>query len=364
MATKRNMKKLLFSNLVLNNRDDLSDEYSLWNSIKKTINASTSIIDRTETVKCPINYKVLEESKIPTSQYNGDTYENIVSKRCEQLINLNTPIKILWSGGIDSTLVVATFLKNYNKDLLKSRITILMSRDSIVENPYFYKHFIAPTFNISNSEKLPHFLYDNDGIIVTGELNDQLSGKVNIRDWAIFMGNTLDDSLSKNLIVEYYVKKGLTVKEADYWYNNITSSASSLGIEITNINDFFWWFNFCFFWQDTSLRIYCLTLPFYANKFTQGTRSCVHFYNTPEFQLWALNNPSFRKFSTWNTYKQHSKDLIFKLDRNADYLKNKLKKPSLTNIWTARSVYQGIDDDYNLIRTLNIEEFLIKDSAN
>lgn len=351
--------KLLFSNLILNSNIIDNHSYKLWTSIYKTTNPAVSIIDRSEYSDCPINYKILETSKIPTHQYVNQTYEEIINARCQEILNLDRPITVLWSGGIDSTLVIASLLKNFDKTLLNTKVNIALTLGSIIENPYFYRNFILPNFDLVSSELLPHHLYNNSRYIITGELNDQLLGKALMTDWNIKYGeNSINNLIIPGQIAEFYVSKGLTDDEAEFWVNNICQSATSSNVILKSFADYFWWFNFCFFWQDTSMRIYCLTPPHYANDFATGTNNCIHFYNAPDLQLWSINNPDLRKFVKWADYKKISKTLIYELDKNEDYLNNKLKKPSLGNIWLARNAYQGIDENFNLIKDLNIADYL------
>lgn len=350
--------KLIFSNLVANKNRFISKEYDLWTSIHKTTNSSVSIIDRSGYSPCPINYEILEVSKIPTHTYANQTYEEIIANRCQELMSLGQPLTILWSGGIDSTLIVASFLKQFDKSTLQSRIKIAMTADSIAENPVFYKNFILPNFELVSSETLPYQMYDDYGFIVTGELNDQLLGKALMNAWTIKNGVDINSTLNSGLIKEFYITQGLTVNEAEYWFDNIYQSAKTSNVELHTFADYFWWFNFCFFWQDTATRLYCLTPKFYTEHFKSGIRKCIHFYNVPDLQLWSINNPEQRKFTKWTEYKKLPKQLIFDLDKNQDYLNNKLKKPSLGNIWLARYIFQGIDSDFNLIKDLDIKNYL------
>jgi PP-loop superfamily ATP-utilizing enzyme len=51
----------------------------------------------------------------------------------------------MYSGGIDSTLVIISLLKNASEEE-RNNITILLSENSIGENPNFYKdHILGKT---------------------------------------------------------------------------------------------------------------------------------------------------------------------------------------------------------------------------
>lgn len=351
--------KLAYANLNSNRNKELSPEYKLWVSIFKTMNTAVSIVDRSQTVSCPINYTVFDRSKLPLSLYTNHSYRDIVSNRCEELMSLGKPLRVLWSGGIDSTLIVSTLLKNYDKTKLREQVKIILTYDSLVENKNFYINHIAPNFDIVGGETVPYQLFDGQGPIVTGEHNDQVFGSDLLRDFIIQMGpGAVSRTFSEDIIRAYYTKKGLTEEEFNYWFNNVTHTARTLGVPLIVCSDYFWWFNFCFKWQSVLLRIHCITPKLLADKLKENYGNCIHFYCTDAFQQWSVSNPQHRHFDVWNNYKRHAKELIYELDKDEDYLLNKLKKPSLHNIYTGRFVYEGIDEKYNLIKTIQIEDYL------
>ena len=73
------------------------------------------------------------------------TYEDITDARTEDvrklIIEKNTKFAVAYSGGIDSTLVVASLIKNLTKEQL-TNIYIYCDTASVIENPIFYKKFI------------------------------------------------------------------------------------------------------------------------------------------------------------------------------------------------------------------------------
>lgn len=340
-------------------KKDLGEDYNLWVSIYKTIGSAISLVDRSNFTNCPINYAILKDSQFPFELYTSESYESIVNERCAELLNLKQPLRILWSGGIDSTLILSSFLKNYDVSFLKNHIQVIMTYESIVENPTFYKKFVAPNFNIIGGEILPYLISDNNGPVITGEHNDQLFGSDILRSFLALMGKeTLNKKLSKDIIKDYYSIRGLNDKEFEYWYENIVKSAESVNIKLEVCSDFFWWFNFCFKWQSILLRIHTMTPKLLAHNLKNTINNVIHFYCTKKFQQWSVSNPNFRHFDKINRYKFHAKELIYNLDKDNNYLLNKLKNPSLHNMLTGRHIYQGIDENYCLIKNIEIENYL------
>jgi PP-loop superfamily ATP-utilizing enzyme len=57
---------------------------------------------------------------------------------------LNKKILLFYSGGIDSTFMVISFLKALSKQDVKDKLVIAMSLDAIHENPNFYHNIFLP----------------------------------------------------------------------------------------------------------------------------------------------------------------------------------------------------------------------------
>jgi hypothetical protein len=271
----------------------------------------------------------------------------------------NRKIGILWSGGIDSTAVMSSFIKNYSMSELKDRLYVLTSTDGIRENPNFYKNFILPNFKIVSSEYLP-WQFEQDDVLVTGELNDQLFGsdlmKVYLR---INQAKVANAKLDKDHIIAYFDAFINNIKVTLVMVNAIYMSAAKVGVDLETNLDFFWWYNFCFKWQAVNFRVYALAMPRLIPDITQQWHSdhMFHFFQSPEFQLWSMNNPQIRHITDWKNYKQKAKDYIFELDKNEDYLVNKIKKPSLFTVFHHRKMNQGIDSNFNLINSINAANY-------
>jgi hypothetical protein len=72
----------------------------------------------------------------------------------------------------------------------------------------------------------------------------------------------------------------------------------------------------------------------------------MHFFDTPEFQRWSLDNPDKKIKNTLNTYKYTAKEFIVKYTNHTDYLK-KPKVGSLQFIWSNFDKNYAIDKDFN-----------------
>jgi hypothetical protein len=84
----------------------------------KLIGLNISVVDRTEHIKMPFNFKLYDGFQIPNIDPNFNmSYEDCCNKRAVEIINLsrrlNKPIRVLYSGGIDSTLTLVSLIKNF-----------------------------------------------------------------------------------------------------------------------------------------------------------------------------------------------------------------------------------------------------------
>ena len=74
-----------------------------------------AINDRTNTFRFPIRTHVPDKFILPEFKSLNITYEECVIERAAQIIkqqeDLDVPIQIMYSGGIDSSVIVSSFIK-------------------------------------------------------------------------------------------------------------------------------------------------------------------------------------------------------------------------------------------------------------
>ena len=77
-------------------------------------------VDRTGTVTTPIKIKLLDHLKIPKFVKNNKSFEEIVDNRSLQLLEQikasNKKLAVMYSGGIDSTVIMCSIVKNWPKE--------------------------------------------------------------------------------------------------------------------------------------------------------------------------------------------------------------------------------------------------------
>lgn len=298
--------------------------------------------DRTETLVTPLKQYMPEEYKIPTVKPVG-TFEDVLQSRCLQLANTDKHLYLQWSGGIDSTLMVISFLKS---DINLDQITIVMNRDSIKENPTFYYTYILPKFRLLSIEK--HLSEDNDGITIQAEHADQIiSGMMLSR---IDKSWTTKPATKTNLY-NVCAELGFDKIAAEAFINAMLKTGKSSPRPIDTIEDFSWWFNFNFRWLNAKEK-YKPRLG-YNKEFDT-------FYSSHDIQRWSILNKSPDK----SLYK----DLIYNYTKDKDYHIYKRKWQSMGKLFFTNkpdmiiSVSNSLQSFYKPFDTEFIKQYYVEDN--
>ena len=324
-------------NLVPNHKMSISDLLGFVVETNPTIG-----VDRTGILDNRFKYKSI--SPIPTISENfNKTFEDICYETAQLLINLNKPISIFWSGGIDSTCLLATFMKLVSDP---KQIRVVMTPKSIEEYPWFYEEKIKGHYDILMYHNFIH-RYDprqsvagghfaGDEIILTGSFGDQLFGSIkvvnnlDIKD--MFWKEAFDnDMLFGAGLSRQKAKTGvnwqtdiLCKKEVrDFIRDILPIQLKEAPFEIKTTFDLFWWLNFTIKWQCIVFRPLGFNTELTKKKFNQMEA----FYDASDFQQWAMLNPDLKEKGTPETYKFPMKDVIYDFTKDVHYRDNKTKDP-------------------------------------
>ncbi len=324
-------------------------------NFKKVFNffaANMAFCDRSGAIKIPINMQILDFCKLPAINSVNYNYEELCLERAKQLFDRakkgNKKIAVLYSGGIDSTLILVSFFKILTAAEIQEYITVLLSEESILENPSFYKkHLIGLVKDIRPSYIFRHLIGTNRYILVTGEGNDQLFGSAIIRKLILSKDESvMHAKMSKKLLVSQ-LKLDLkddpfTERLAEILWKNKEAAP----IEISTVFEFYWWLNFSCKWQSVYMRVLAY-LDEDSQKNLKLEENYTAFFTTSEMQIWAMKNHHHLIGKKWKNYKQLCKEIIFKFNDDRDYLDNKLKLGSLVNIIKNKPSATYITDEIN-----------------
>lgn len=362
------MKKLLYyrPRLILS-----EDSNTLLPGVKKfghffkIFNHDVVIVDRTETIKIPILTKSL--FSIPTFRVFTKPYEEICNERAKELLKKaevqGVRLCVFYSGGIDSTLIVVSLLKNAT-ERQKENITILLSEESITENPNFYKNHIEGKLKVGSSINFPYILGTNV-LLVTGEHNDQIFGSDMIgKLMRTFGEDVIHKPYDRDLFIQFFNTIENDLETNTFYVNLFERLCANAPIKIETNFHFLWWINFSLKWQSVFIRVLSFTAERNISHVTSDyiDSNYLTFYNTEEFQLWSLNNLDKRIKDTWSTYKWVCKDIIYNYTKDQDYRDNKTKIGSLSKIMIGSGSFNFIDESFNFYKDLSMEDYYNKDN--
>lgn len=274
--------------------------------------------------------------------------------RIKQRVQQGEKFGIMWSGGIDSTVILVALLKNLTSRELEN-IYVLYSGESIIEYPDFFRKFIHNKLKTFDSRVVKYDnLLDMDITPITGDEGDCIFGTV----IGLNMYNNFDALLDKidspnkdnlkslrnkisNSDIHYSTFKDLIIQYLDIpWhkdfgrilYEKYDLNVRTADVPVHSLHDFFWWLIFNVKYLNCSIRgalHYNYTLDW---KVVMDRM--VNWYNDTDYQLWSMvnNNNGTKIKNHILSYKESAKKYIYDFDRNIWYYTFKHKVDSLWNL--------------------------------
>lgn len=281
---------------------------------------------------------------MPDLCYINDRLSDLLDSRAIELFDLSRAngkkIAILWSGGIDSTTVLVSFLKNLSP-ADHDNIEVVMAASSVIENFDFYRDHISGKlrctqlldFNICDKTLEQYMVLHGDpGDAIFGPSVSAFRHLIDDDRHLLPWKNHLD------LITEFFDRNQSVnaVPGFGKWYVDfITENLVSAGPEgVKSIADWWWWNYINFKWTTSILR------PFLhmRHDFKQPIQRHHHeefakytYFNTNQFTQWSYSNLEnhFREVGRdRGAVKLAAKQYIFDFDHNQKYRDRKTKVPS------------------------------------
>lgn len=275
-------------------------------------------------------------------------------------INQGKQIAVMYSGGIDSTVIMVSILKNIPENL-RTRIVVCASSESLIENPSFWKNHIKPNFKIIDSSKVKYDDLIEQGFVpVTADEGDCIFGTVfglnlyynydfYIKDLSFESRRNLENiknSISDTDVhwkrYEDIIIRHLSIGQDDdfgkLFYEKISKNINTSSVPVVSLHDFFWWIIFNLKYVNCSIR----GALYYNDRLTprESIYSIINWFNGREYQLWSMNNNNkgLKIKKTPATYKFEAKQYIWEYDKNHWFKSFKSKIESLWNIGVQQDV--------------------------
>jgi hypothetical protein len=328
-------------------------DVEIYSEISKII-GPTWLVDRTQNITLPFKTCLTDENIIPnfSSLPKLDFLESVLA-RCNELINTNKKIYLLWSGGVDSTMVLTAFLL---ANVSPNQLVIVCNNDSIREYPNFYLNYIRGKFEVQAAE----LVFQNlklktvDGIILSCEQGDCMHGQdFGMMGFLLFGKTYLWSKPNKENILKLFKAKGLSDQAANCWHDIYVSNIDQSPREINTMYDFCWWTTFNWRWQ---WAIEKLRMRFNSD---QGIQT---FFSNDQMQYWSVNHKQHDILSL-SDFKYDFKKLIFDYTNDYEYFKTKIKHPSSTIYYSLNSFVATNQKKQRILsKNFSIKDYYIKEN--
>jgi hypothetical protein len=326
-------------------------------NISKRVNPSR-FITRNGEWSLPWNQELIPGFEMPAYDPGfNKTFEEVTDARALEIkksIQQGNKFAVMYSGGIDSTVIISALIKNLSIEELTS-ITLCTSTEAVIENPYFWNKFLYGKFNIIDSKTIKYDdLIEQGYIPITADEGDcifgtlmgltlynnfdyyinDLSGPTKSRLQKLKYKIASDDvhySLYEELIIKHLSiadspEFGRLLYEKYHW--NIQTSS----VPVHSLHDFFWWLIFNVKYLNCSVR----GALYFNDRVDPKTAiyRIFNWFNGKDYQLWSManNNNGQKIHKTLSTYKWAAREYIYSLDNNSFYKNFKIKLESLYSI--------------------------------
>jgi hypothetical protein len=335
-------------------REQASPAGQFYIDISKRINPGR-FVTRNGEWSLPWKQELLPGYEMPVYNPNySKSFDQVTNERAieiKQRITHGEKFAVMFSGGIDSTVIMAALIKNLTVEELKS-ITVCCSVHTMLENPTFFEKFIHGKFDTIDSRTIKYDdLIERGFTPITADEGDCIFGtmfglnmynnfevlikdfspdaKANLRKIKFDVANPdVHYSRYKDLIIKHF---GITT-DPDFgrlFYEKCVKNVETASVPINSLHDFFWWLIFNIKYLNCAVRG-----ALYFNDridWQVCMNRIVNWFGHPEYQRWSMaNNNNGQKIrKTQSTYKWAAREYIYDLDKNDWYKFFKIKLESL-----------------------------------
>lgn len=319
-------------------------------SFSQMFNASISLVDRSKSINCPpIPIKILN----PMLKWKEpEMFDDLCFARYNEILkntlNADKHLVIFYSGGIDSTLIAALAITHPEYIKHKDRIILAFNEDSIKENPNFWYDFLLPSFGsrIGSASAFHNYIADDKHVCLTGEFADNIFGSLTVKSYMDVSGDF--DAIHKDFSKtgkRWLLNKITNKNHLDECSSLLDTVIDTSPRSLISNHDCFWWLNFVMKWQAVRFRLVShAPTNILVNAMINNV---VHFFDTEDFQHWAVMTQENKVENDWFSYKIPAKKIIYAVNKDEYYFQWKTKYPSIPSLTRYTNMYDFIYYDEN-----------------
>lgn len=310
------------------------------------------------------SYKLFENplySYLPDLQkYKKINFTEITDSRAKELLDYSNNydcVYLFWSGGIDSTVILTSIIKNWSSADLE-KLIIVLNEDSILENTAVYNNYINGKIKTEAVERFfsGELNLSHDCIYVDGNAGDSVTYLQIDRFDKMFPNHYLKPWKQNIDILIKYFSTSTSEQHGIETYKRVVRSINTNNLEVETIFDFLWWMTFNWLHEKLLYNILWQYTPCFFSNNNLNTKQFLEenmfqWFNSNEYQDWMISTigTTERIGNTILTNKYAYKKYIFDFNNDHEYFLYKKKEASTPKIKTLDShiILCAIDTDYN-----------------
>lgn len=251
----------------------------------------------------------------------NNTFEELCHRRIQELFSTGKKINLFWSGGLDSTTLMALFLP-YAK-----HIKVHLNYNSILESGYLFDTYVKPNFDYSIGTSTASGEWREDELYITGDPGNHLHTLPSIKSYEKFVPGVDDLFARENIhMLHEPFEKYISKEKIDFYTPALERSPR----KIETLEDFIWFNTFNFRWDESqfALTIKLIQRWKLPNKdYKKLVNNVIGFYYTPYFQQWSIHRkePQYDLYNFKKTIKLEMRKIMSKAfgPNGDDYVNNK-----------------------------------------
>lgn len=238
------------------------------------------------------------------------------------------PIYVFWSGGIDSTVILAALLRNWSREQL-DRVIVVMNNASYYENSWFFNRCVRNTLRYQEAIQQDW----TTSWLINGYPGDTIWVQADILEIDRWRPGTYQQKLatSADHLLTWLSWKS-DAAYARWLLEMIMANSASVGIELQDCEDFYWWLNFNFIFAGELYKAFQYKRTCHSDRADLACyyERSIAWFSSHDYQLWSVQNRSngVKYQGNPRSYKMPAKKYIFAVDKNAWYRDYKTKMSS------------------------------------